>query len=283
VTSASSWSLGLRTSRTGRHRGSAMGAHYRHTAPEMAARIATAIEQRLRLVLEVAEQALVARPNRSLQRVFSRPRAAFSRKSLANGAKSGGRSCVVPGGAEGFEPLTCPVRRPSVASRRFLRLMLVMVAGSPGRPGVDRGQQGGGGHAPRRAARAARLIRARALPDSRPMQRHSSCTSSSPDCSAGHSRGRSTGHTEPSYRDSPLAATEELLVRDTMVVVEVRCHEASSSSLRRHRLPAWARPTKVAGSSDVVLTTGTVRSRAGTQTVGSGWPGSAGCHARPPR
>jgi hypothetical protein len=35
-----------------------MGAHYRHTTPEMAARIATAIEQRLRLVLEVAERAL---------------------------------------------------------------------------------------------------------------------------------------------------------------------------------------------------------------------------------
>ena len=43
-------SLGLRTSRTGQHRGSAMGAHYRHTTPEMVARIATAIEQRLRLV-----------------------------------------------------------------------------------------------------------------------------------------------------------------------------------------------------------------------------------------
>jgi hypothetical protein len=31
-----------------------MGAHYRHTIPEMAARITTAIEQRLRLVLEFA-------------------------------------------------------------------------------------------------------------------------------------------------------------------------------------------------------------------------------------
>src|SRR5512132_2936677 len=47
---------------------------------------------------------------------------------------------------------------------------------------------------------------------------------------------------------------EDLLERDAMVVVEVRCHEASSSGLRRHRLPAWARPTKVAASSDVVLT-----------------------------
>jgi integrase len=58
------------TSRAGQQRGSAMGAHYRHTTPEMAARIATAIEQRLTVVLEVAEQALKAHPNRSTQRVF---------------------------------------------------------------------------------------------------------------------------------------------------------------------------------------------------------------------
>jgi hypothetical protein len=58
------------TSRAGQQRGSAMGAHYRHTTPEMAARIATAIEQRLRLVLGVAEQALEAQPHRSTQRVF---------------------------------------------------------------------------------------------------------------------------------------------------------------------------------------------------------------------
>jgi integrase len=57
------------TSRAGQ-RGSAMGAHYRHTTPEMAARIVTAIEQRLRLVLEVAEQALEAQPSRSAQQVF---------------------------------------------------------------------------------------------------------------------------------------------------------------------------------------------------------------------
>ena len=44
------------TGRAGQQRGSAMGAHYRHT-PEMAARIAMAVEQRLRVVLEVAEQA----------------------------------------------------------------------------------------------------------------------------------------------------------------------------------------------------------------------------------
>jgi predicted ArsR family transcriptional regulator len=55
------------TSRGGQQRGSAMGAHYRHTTLEMASRIATAIEQRLTVVLEVAEQALEAHPNRSTQ------------------------------------------------------------------------------------------------------------------------------------------------------------------------------------------------------------------------
>jgi integrase len=58
------------TSRTGQQRGSAMGAHYRHTTPEMAGRIAGAIEQRLTVVLKVAEQALEAHPSRSTQRVF---------------------------------------------------------------------------------------------------------------------------------------------------------------------------------------------------------------------
>jgi hypothetical protein len=58
------------TSRTGQQRGSVMGAHYRHTTPDMAARIATAIEQRLRLVLEIAEQALETHSNRSTRRVF---------------------------------------------------------------------------------------------------------------------------------------------------------------------------------------------------------------------
>ena len=58
------------TSRAGQQHGSAMGAHYRHTTPEMAARIAAAIEQRLTVVLKVAEQALEAHPNRSPLRVF---------------------------------------------------------------------------------------------------------------------------------------------------------------------------------------------------------------------
>ena len=98
------------TSRGSQQRGSAMGAHYRHTTPEMAARIATAIEQRLTVMLEAAEQALEGHPSRSSQRVFLRSRAAFSGKSLANGAQSGGRSCVVPGGAQYlvFEPHRAP-------------------------------------------------------------------------------------------------------------------------------------------------------------------------------
>jgi integrase len=44
--------------RTGRHQASAMGAHYRHTTPEMAARVVAAVEQRLVAVLATAEAAL---------------------------------------------------------------------------------------------------------------------------------------------------------------------------------------------------------------------------------
>jgi integrase len=56
--------------RAGQQRGSAMDAHYRHTTPEMAGRIATAIQQRLRVVLEVAEQALETHQNCSTGRMF---------------------------------------------------------------------------------------------------------------------------------------------------------------------------------------------------------------------
>jgi len=47
-----------------------MGAHYRHTTPEMAARVVDAIEQRLTIVLRVAERALESHPSRSALRVF---------------------------------------------------------------------------------------------------------------------------------------------------------------------------------------------------------------------
>jgi hypothetical protein len=57
------------TGRSGQ-RGSAMGAHYRHTTPEMAARVVDAIQQRLSITLDVAQQALEDRPNWSELRVF---------------------------------------------------------------------------------------------------------------------------------------------------------------------------------------------------------------------
>ena len=44
--------------RAGRHPGSAIGAHYRHTTPEMAARVVAAVEERLVVVLVTAEAAL---------------------------------------------------------------------------------------------------------------------------------------------------------------------------------------------------------------------------------
>ena len=39
-----------------------MDAHYRHTTPEMAARVVEAIQQRLTVVLDTAEQALEKSP-----------------------------------------------------------------------------------------------------------------------------------------------------------------------------------------------------------------------------
>ena len=47
-----------------------MGAHYRHTTPEMAARAVEAIQLRLTVVLGVAEQAVESRANRSTLRVI---------------------------------------------------------------------------------------------------------------------------------------------------------------------------------------------------------------------
>jgi integrase len=49
---------------------SAMGAHYRHTTPEMAARVITAIEARLAVVLSIAEKALEIRRTRSFTSMF---------------------------------------------------------------------------------------------------------------------------------------------------------------------------------------------------------------------
>jgi integrase len=58
------------TGRAGPGLGSAMGAHYRHTTPEMAARVITAIEARLAVVLSVAEEALETRRTRSSPSMF---------------------------------------------------------------------------------------------------------------------------------------------------------------------------------------------------------------------
>jgi integrase len=58
------------TGRSRQHQGSAMGAHYRHTTPEMALRVIDSINRRLTVVLGVAEQALEHHPNRRTPSVF---------------------------------------------------------------------------------------------------------------------------------------------------------------------------------------------------------------------
>jgi hypothetical protein len=58
------------SSRGGHLRGSVIGAHYRHTTPEMAARVGEAIQQRLTVVLGVGELAVESYPDRSMLRVF---------------------------------------------------------------------------------------------------------------------------------------------------------------------------------------------------------------------
>jgi 2-polyprenyl-6-methoxyphenol hydroxylase-like FAD-dependent oxidoreductase len=58
------------TGRSRQHQGSAMGAHYRHTTPEMAMRVVDSIDRRLTVVLGGAEQALEHYPNRSKPSVF---------------------------------------------------------------------------------------------------------------------------------------------------------------------------------------------------------------------
>lgn len=62
--------MGHEASGRGQQRGGAMGAHYRHTTPEMAARVVEAVQQRLAVVLQVAEGSLENNPNRSALRVL---------------------------------------------------------------------------------------------------------------------------------------------------------------------------------------------------------------------
>jgi hypothetical protein len=75
------------TSRAGQQRGSAMGAHYRHTTPEMAMRVIDSIDRRLTVVLGVAEQALEHYPNRLTPTVFRR----LSTESMEPGGAALGR------------------------------------------------------------------------------------------------------------------------------------------------------------------------------------------------
>jgi hypothetical protein len=58
------------SSRGAQHLGSAMGAHYRHTSPEMAARVVAAIQARLSIVVTTAEETLEAQPSHLSRRVF---------------------------------------------------------------------------------------------------------------------------------------------------------------------------------------------------------------------
>ena len=56
--------------RAGRHQASAIGAHYRHTTPEMATRVVMAIQDRLAVVVGVAEQLVETQPTRVPREVF---------------------------------------------------------------------------------------------------------------------------------------------------------------------------------------------------------------------
>jgi integrase len=58
------------STRGAQHLGSTMGAHYRHTTPEMATRVVMAIQDRLAVVVSVAEQLTEAQPTRVPRAVF---------------------------------------------------------------------------------------------------------------------------------------------------------------------------------------------------------------------
>jgi hypothetical protein len=89
------------TGRAGRHRGSAIGAHYRHTTPEMAARVVTAIEERLAIVVQTAEATLDnAHRGQRLEWPGSR-RAPFAGRLLAEDPNREGGRGILPGGAAG--------------------------------------------------------------------------------------------------------------------------------------------------------------------------------------
>lgn len=58
------------STRGAQHLGSTMGTHYRHTTPEMATRVTTAIQIRLAVVVSTAEQLVEARPTMVPREVF---------------------------------------------------------------------------------------------------------------------------------------------------------------------------------------------------------------------
>jgi integrase len=58
------------STRGAQHQGSTIGAHYRHTTPEMATRVVMAIQDRLAVVVSVAEQVVEAQPTRVPRNVF---------------------------------------------------------------------------------------------------------------------------------------------------------------------------------------------------------------------
>ena len=68
------------STRPAQHLGSTMGAHYRHTTPEMATRVVMAIQDRLAIVVGTAEQVVEAQPNRMPRNVFND----YEQRLLAN-------------------------------------------------------------------------------------------------------------------------------------------------------------------------------------------------------
>ena len=80
--------------------------HYRHTTPEMAARIATAIEQRLTMVLEVAEQALEATRTARHAECSSGHGSRFLATLWQMALRAEGEDALCLVELRGFEPLT---------------------------------------------------------------------------------------------------------------------------------------------------------------------------------
>jgi hypothetical protein len=93
------------STRGAQHLGSTMGAHYRHTTPEMATRVVMAIQDRLAVVVRVAEQVVEAQPTQVPRNVFCRLRTAFS-GNLWQWRLEALRACKRPGAGPG---LSCAV------------------------------------------------------------------------------------------------------------------------------------------------------------------------------